>query len=65
MWDCAGRYTEKWHHEHGQLRVQDRRTPRLCLDVRDDRTPGDAIVAKCASIKPEVNPSQQWRFEAP
>lgn len=64
MWDCNNRYTQKWHHEHGQIRVQDRRTPRLCLDVDERTSPPTAIVAKCASINPTRNPSQQWRFAA-
>jgi len=62
MWHCDARYTQKWHHEHGQIRVQDRRPPRLCLDVNSDRAPTHVIVWKCASIKPSVNPGQQWRF---
>jgi hypothetical protein len=64
MYHCNTRYTytQRWHHEHGQLRVRDPRTPRLCLAVNERASPMIAIVAKCASINPQVNPSQQWRF---
>jgi Ricin-type beta-trefoil lectin domain len=65
MWDCNGRGRQLWTYEHGQIRVLDKTKPRLCLDVPNDRTPGDVIVAKCASINKTTNPSQQWRLSMP
>jgi hypothetical protein len=64
MQDCGSRYTytQRWQYEHGQIRVRDPRPPRLCLDVNERESPMTVIVAKCASINPKRNPSQQWRF---